>query len=640
MVKGFAGKILRANLTRRSISVDEPDEGFYRRYLGGAGFVSYFLLKELPGGIDPLGPLNKLVFAVGPMTGLPLGGATRDCAGARSPLTGGGIKSEAGGIWPMEFKRTGYDALIVEGAADEPVYLWINPEGAVEIRDARHLWGLDVLQTHEAITRELGDPRIKTTAIGVGGEHLVRYATVMNDLKDAHGRGGLGAVMGSKKLKAIAVRGTKAPEVAQPERIKEFVKWFGANFYEFKTFGKGFTDLGTGAAMEMFNETGNLPSYNFAEGYFDATPEISPKAIANSIRVGMEGCAACPVRCKRVVEFDEPYRVTRELGAPEYETLGTFGSMLGIGDLKAICRANQMANLLAIDTVSAGTTIAFAMECFENGLLTTADTDGLELRFGNADALLKLLPMIANRQGFGDLLAEGSRIAARRIGRGAEQFAMQVKGLEMPMHDPRFKQGMGLVYAVDASGADHCAGIHDSNFTRETGPMEHLRGWGAIDPVPVNDLSPAKVALTRAEFLRNTICDTLVCCIFVPWTATRLAAIVQAVTDWEITVLELGQVAERIGTMRRLYNLREGITAAEDRLPDRFFTGTRRGALKDTPIDREAMQTAIHNWYSSMGWDRETGVPESWKLDALGLSWANDAMKHVSAEEEKPREAL
>ncbi len=341
----------------------------------------------------------------------------------------------------------------------------------------------------------------------------------------------------------------------------------------------------------------------------------------------MEGCAACPVRCKRVVEFDEPYRVTRELGAPEYETLGTFGSMLGISDLKAICRANQVANLLGIDTVSAGTTIAFAMECFENGLLTTEDTGGLELRWGNADALLTLLPMIANREGIGDLLAEGTRIAAQRIGRGAEQYAMQVKGLEMPMHDPRFKQGMGLVYSVDASGADHCAGIHDSNFTRDTPAFEHLRGLGAIAPVPVNDLSPNKVALTRAEFLRNMICDSMVCCIFCPWTVTRLAAIVQACTDWEFTVLELAQVAERIATLRRLYNQREGINAEEDRLPDRFFTGTRRGALKDTPIDREAMETAIHNWYSSMGWDRENGVPEQWKLDALGIGWAADAMK-------------
>ena len=630
MVKGFAGKILRVDLTTRRVTVEEPEEGFYRRYLGGAGFVSYFLLKELAGGIDPLGPENKLIFAVGPLTGLPLGGVTRDCAGAKSPLTGGSIKSEAGGAWPMEFKRTGYDALIVEGVADAPVYLWINADGAVEIRDARHLWGRDVLQTHEAIVQELGDPRVKTSIIGVAGENLVRYATVMNDLKDAHGRGGLGAVMGSKKLKAIAVRGVKQPEVAQPEQIKEFAKWFGQNYYEFKTFAKGFTDLGTGSAMEMFNETGNLPSFNFREGFFDGTPEISPKAMSNSIRVGMEGCAACPVRCKRVVEFDEPYRVTRELGAPEYETLGTFGSMLGISDLKAICYANQVANLLGVDTISAGVTIAFAMECFENGLLTTADTDGIDLSWGNADALLTLLPKIAHREGFGDLLAEGARIAARRIGRGAEQYAMEVKGLEMPMHDPRFKQGMALVYAVDASGADHNAGLHDSNFTRETGPMEHLRGWGAIDPAPTTELSPAKVALARAEFLRNMVCDALTCCIFVPWTATRLAAMVQAVTDWEITVLELGLIAERIGTLRRLYNLREGITAAEDRLPERFFEGTRRGALKDVPLDRQAFQTAIKDWYSTMGWDRETGVPEDWKLDQLGLTWAHEAMKNVT----------
>ena len=630
MPKGFAGKILRVDLTARRISVDQPDDGFYRRYMGGAGFVSYFLLKEMPGGVDPLSPDNKVVFAVGPLTGLPLAGATRDCAGAKSPLTGGSIKSEAGGVWPMEFKRTGYDALIVEGAADQPVYLWINADGEAELRDARHLWGLNVLETHEAIAQELGEPRVKTTSIGLSGENLVRYATVMNDLKDAHGRGGLGAVLGSKKLKAIAVRGTRPPEVAHPDRIKELSRWFGANFYELKNFGKGFTDLGTGSAMEMFNEVGNLPSYNFADGYFDDTDKISPKAIAESIRVGMEGCAACPVRCKRVVEFNEPYQVTRRLGAPEYETLGTLGSMCGIGDLKAICYANQLANLYAIDTVSLGVTIAFAMECFENGLLTTADTGGLELRFGNADAMLKLLPMIVKREGIGDLLAEGTRIAAQRIGRGAEQFAMHVKGLEIPMHDPRFKQGMALIYSVDASGADHCAGIHDSNFTRETPQFEHLRGLGALDPAPVNDLGPNKVALARAEFLRNSMCDSLTSCIFLPWTVTRLVEAVQAATDWEYTALEAGQLGERIAALRRLFNLREGITAAQDQLPARFFKGTRSGAMKDTPIDPQAMQTAIHNFYSSMGWDRETGVPEPWKLDALGIGWAADSMKNIS----------
>ena len=620
-MKGVAGKILRVNLTNRQISVDQPDETFYRTYLGGAGFVAYFMLKEIPPGIDALSPENKLIFAEGPMSGLGMGGATRNCIGGKSPLTGGFTKSEVGGFWPMDFKRTGYDALIVEGKADKPVYIWINPDGKVEIRDAAHLWGKTCLETQDAIAEELGERLVRTAAIGLGGENMVRFAAIMNDLKDAAGRGGMGAVMGSKNLKAIAVRGGKLPEMADPDKIREMAQWMGRNFYDgAKLANKGFSDFGTGAAMEAFNEAGNVPTNNFAEGYFDTISKISPTTIAETVRVGMEGCAACPVRCKKMVAFDEPYKVDARNGGPEYESLGSLGSCCGVDDLKAVSKANELCNLYSLDSISAGVTISFAMECFENEILTTKDTGGIELRFGNADAMLQAVEMIARREGIGDLLAEGSRKAAEKLGRGAEEFAMHVKGLELPMHEPRLKQGMGLMYAVEAVGADHQAGFQDPLFTEETVGFEHLRGAGAVKPVPIDDLSAAKVVNAKAAHQFALFLDSLVCCQFVPWTMTDHVNILRAATGWDYTVHEAMQQGERVENLGRIFNYREGITAAEDKLPKRFFSGTRRGALKDTAIDSEALQNAIKTYYAVMGWS-EDGKPTQAKLDELGIAW-------------------
>ena len=621
-MKGVAGKILRVDLTSRKVSVDQPDEIFYRTYLGGAGFVAYYMLKEIPKGADALSPQNKLIFAGGPITGLGLGGATRNCIGAKSPLTGGFAKSEVGGFWPMDFKRTGYDAIIVEGKADKPVYIWINPEGQVEIRDASHLWGKTCLETQDAIAQELGERLVRTAAIGPGGENMVRYACIMNDLKDAAGRGGMGAVMGSKNLKAIAVRGGKLPEMADPDKIREMAQWMGRNFYEgAKLANKGFSDFGTGAAMEAFNEVGNVPTNNFAEGYFANISKISPKTIAQTVRIGMEGCAACPVRCKKIVGFDEPYKVDPRNGGPEYESLGSLGACCGVDDLKAVCKANELCNLYGLDTISAGVAISFAMECFENEILTTKDTGGIELRFGNAEALLQVIELIARREGIGDLLAEGSKKAAEKLGRGAEEFAMQVKGLEIPMHEPRLKQGMGLMYAVEPVGADHQAGFQDPMFTSESPQMQHLRGAGAVGPTAIDDLGPTKVANAKAAHLFALFLDSAVRCQFVPWMMNDDVAIIRAATGWDFTVHEALRVGERVENLARIFNYREGFTAADDKLPKRFFSGTRQGALKNTAIDPVALQNAIQTYYAMMGWD-ESGRPTRVKLEELGIGWA------------------
>lgn len=623
-MRGFAVKVLRVDLTSRTIQVDQPDEEFYRTYLGGAGFVSYYLLKEVPQGIDAFDPQNKLIFALGPMTGLAMPGATRNCVGAKSPLSGGYSKSEGGGFFPMALKKAGYDAVIVEGKADRPVYLLVTDQ-KVEIRDAAHLWGKTVLETQDAIAAELGEKTIRTAAIGPAGENLVRYACIMNDLKDAVGRGGLGAVMGSKNLKAIAATGRWNPEVADPARIHQLTSMMNKGFADNPLgFAKNLHERGTGGAVMMLagNEIGNLPSYNFGINSFEGTAKVTANAVLETYGVGMEACAACGVRCKKVVEIGEPWNVNRRSGGPEYESLVALGPLCGVDDLASITKANELANLYGMDSISLGVSIGFAMECFENGILTTRDTDGVELKFGNADAMLQMVEMIARRRGVGDLLAEGTKRAAGKLGRGADAFAMHVKGVEIPMHEPRVKQGLGLIYAVGAGGADHCSGMHDTGYTTNSPAFEHLRGMGATRPLPANDLSDEKVASQRASHLWNLFLDSVVCCQFVPWSVDELAEIVRAVTGWSYTTHEAVKLGERVATLGRLFNLREGITSAHDNLPKRMFGPTRAGALKNGGIDPEKFGHAVRTFYAMMGWDEETGVPTRGKMLELGIGWA------------------
>ncbi len=613
---GYNGKILRVNLSNNSTSVETIDELFCRKYLGGAGFVSYFLLKELRRGIDPLSPENKLIFALGPVTGVPLSGSGRHCIGAKSPLTGGYAKAESGGFWGAELKHAGYDAIIVEGKAKKPVYLWIH-DGEVDIRDASHLWGRTTKETEQTIRTELGDNLIRVAAIGAAGENLVRFACVMNDLKDAAARGGMGAVMGSKNLKAIGVRGHNPPQIADPERLREFRQWLLAH----RELWASFNELGTGAAMVAFMDTGNLPVRNFLDGEFPEVSKISAQAVRDTIRIKMEACYACSVRCKKVVKVDEPYSVDPAYGGPEYETLAAIGSNCGVSDLKAIAKGNEPCNAHPLDTSSTGDVIAFAMECFENGLLSIKDTNGIELRFGNAEAMVKIIDLIAKREGVGDLLAEGTARAAQKIGKGALEFAMQVKGLEIGMHEPRVKAGLGLGYVVNPHGADHCANLHDTMYTRPGRAFEDIRLLGILEPLPADDLGPRKVAMFRSVHLLRIALDSLVLCLFVPYDAERVANILEAVTGWRTSVVEMLRVAERILTMARLFNVREGFTAADDKLPNRFFRPKRNGVLSTKSYNREQLEMAKRYYYTLMGWDAKTGIPTLEKLEELGIEY-------------------
>jgi len=625
---GFAGKILRVNLSSGAITTDEPDEEFYRTYLGGAGLVSYYLLKEIPSGVDALSPENRLVWAIGPMTGLPFPGNSRSCVGTKSPLTDGFSKSEAGGFFPMALKQAGYDAIIVEGKAEKPVYLLVTDE-KVELQDASHLWGKTVLETQDLIAEETGIQNIRTSSIGPGGENMVRFACIMNDLKEAHGRGGTGAVMGSKNLKAIAAFGSKRPEVADTEKVQELARWMGQNFKDQPLFGAALSKVGTGEHFGMLgnNEIGNIPSHNFDINSFDDIANITADTTLDTYGVGMDGCAACGVRCKKTVKIGEPWNVDPRNGGPEYESLGSLGSTCDVGDLAAVCKANELANLYSLDTISLGVTIAFGMECYEKELLNLEDTNGVELKFGSGDALVKAVEMIARRQGTaGDILAEGTKKAAERIGKGSEDFAVHVKGVEIPMHDPRVKQGLGIVYAVEAHGADHCAGMHDTAHTQPSAGVDHLMGMGAAGPMRADDLGMDKVITEKAAHTHRLFVDSLVCCSMLPWTIWQHAEIVRALTGWYYTTREALQTGERVATLGRIFNLREGLTTADDTLPKRMFEPTQKGGLKNGGIDREKMQKAIGMFYGAMGWNEQTGIPTDAKLGELKIGWAADSI--------------
>jgi aldehyde:ferredoxin oxidoreductase len=578
--------------------------------MGGAGFVTYFLWKELKKGVDALGPDNIMVFALGPVSGLQLPGAARHCVGAKSPLTGGLAKSEAGGFWAAQLKRAGYDAVIIKGRAEKPVYLWIQ-DGEAVIRDATHLWGKNTKETMEGIRDELGDRHIQTALIGPAGENLVRYACIMHGLHDAGGRGGLGAVMGSKNLKAVAVRGHKLPKLADPERLKQIQQ-------EMLAVKSPLTDMGTGGPdMEVMESLGNLPVRNFRDGLFPEVSKIHGGVIKDTIRVGMEGCYACHVRCKKVVRFEKPYPVDAAYGGPEYETLAALGSNLVIDNLKAIAKGNELCNAYSLDTISTGNVIAFAMECFEKGLLNKDDTGGIELRFGNDEAMLKAIELICRRQGVGNLLAEGTASMARKIGKGSEAFAMNVKGLEPGMHEPRLSAGFGLINMVNPTGADHCSSLPD--FAAFAEPrIINLHHLGIVESLPAEDISPLKVAYARLVQATRILNDCLVLCAFVEYSLDKQAEIVAATTGWETGGMDLIRVTERVLTTARLINYRDGFTSADDKLPERFYQPKTNGVLEHQCLDRDKLEESKRYYYTLMGWDKN-GIPLPQKVEELRI---------------------
>jgi len=624
---GYNGKILHADLTTGTLTVEEPTEEFYRKYLGGQGIGMYYLLRESPSGIDPLSPDSILAVTLSVVTGAPVSGQSRVMVNAKSPLTGSIGDAQAGGFWPAEAKAAGFDAIIIKGKADKPVYLWLH-DGEAELRDATHLWGRVTGDVDAAIRDELDDPKIQVMQIGPAGEKLVRYACIINMANRAAGRTGMGAVMGSKNLKAIAVRGQKKPPIADRKALTALAKWGAKHFPESDVYGMGL--FGTAEVLSPQNKAGGLPTRNWDSGVFEGFEALDGSTMSETILKERDTCYACVVRCKRVVEITEgPYTVDPLYGGPEYETLATFGSYCAVSDLAAVSKANEISNMYGIDTITAGATIAWAMDCFEQGIITADDTGGIELRYGSAEAMVKMTELIAKREGFGDLLAEGMTRAASSFGPEAEELVTAVKANPMPAHMPEVKRSLALIYAVNPYGADHQSHEHDPSYADYPERMAEL---GLVDPQPDDVLNEEKVRYSMVTQHLYSALNTIGVCQFV-WGPSwqlygpeQLAEMVRAVTGWDITLQELMTAGERALNMMRAFNAREGFTRAEDKLPPKLFKPLEGGPSDGIAITEDELAFALSTYYDMCGWDSE-GRPTKAKLEELGIAWVADEVE-------------
>jgi aldehyde:ferredoxin oxidoreductase len=627
MSYGSTNKILRVDLTSRRLSVQELDDDFYRLYPGGKALAGYFMLTEMPAHVDPFAPENLLVIANGLLTGTPLSTATRYVVSARSPLTGTYGESEAAGYFGPELKMAGFEAILVTGRADTPVYLWVH-DGEYELRPAGHLWGRHPHEVQAQIRSELDDEKIRVLQIGIAGENLVRYASITNDLRHFNGRNGMGTVMGSKNLKAVAVRGHA--RVQSLAYDTPGLMALGRRLAQEAQKHPQSVDLqvrGTLGVVEALNAGGILPTRNFLQGAFEGVDGLKWEAYEKQVLTARRTCYACAVRCKREAAVNG--RVS-EYGGPEYETVAAFGSNCAISDLPLIARANELCNMYLIDTISAGATIAFAMECFEHGLIGLKETGGIDLRFGNGEAVLAMIEQIAKRQGLGALLSEGSKRAAEVIGGEAPLFTIEVKGQELAMHDPRGKYNLGLGYAICENGADHLVVPHDPMLANpESVSFKGARGLGITEARPSRSLDDEKLRqffiLERLTSLEKTIGF----CFFGP--APRsfiqpedMLLAINLATGWGLDMEAALRIGERGTNLARLFNAREGFTARDDRLPERLFQGAENGALQGQPIPRQEFQEALHRLYLLKGWDPENGMPLPARLNDLSLGWAAD----------------
>ena len=646
---GFAGKILHVDLTTGSLEIEEPPEERYRTYLGGSALGLYYLLRNTPAGADPYGPENTLAFMLSGTTGAPVAGQSRCTVVAKSPLTGAVGDSQAGGFWPAELKFAGFDGIVVRGTSPKPVYLWIK-EGKPELRDASHLWGKTTEEVDQILEEELDDTRIEVLQVGPAGEKKVRFAAIISMANRAHGRTGMGAVMGSKMLKAIVVRGGKKKlPMADPDALRAIVKRSiplvrdDEDVWELAKYG-------TMGITESQSAVGGLPTRNYLSGSFgfDKAKKIGADvyfdeilrgaATGDQLKQGRDTCYSCAVRCKRVVEAEwQEKALNPESGGPEYETVAMFGSDCGIDDPYAIAYASQLCNEYGVDTISAGATMAFAIECFEKGLITANDTGGVELAWGDADAMLAMLEATLKREGFGDILAEGSAAAAVSIGNGAEDFVVTSKNQELPAHMPRVKPTLGVIYAVNPFGADHQSSEHDGMYTPETieeSPdkyQKRMADIGLTNPQPEDALNEEKIRYALITQYAYSAMDTADVCQFVygpGWEMlgmADLADVINAVTGMEITVDDLLTYGQRRLNLLRAFNAREGITRERDTLPKRLYDDPiEDGPSRGRTLDRDTITEALDTYYRLAGWDAETGNPPRTLLEDLDLAWVAD----------------
>jgi aldehyde:ferredoxin oxidoreductase len=631
MPNGYHGKVLHVDLSRGTLKVEEPSEKFYRTYMGGSAMGLYYILREMPKGADPLGPENVLTLFTGVTTGASISGQSRINANAKSPISDGIGDSQGGGFFPAELKFAGFDGIVIKGRASKTLYLWIK-DGVAELRDASALAGKTTGEAEAAIKAELGDEKIEVLQHGPAAENGVLFSSLVSMSNRNNGRTGMGLVMASKNLRAVAVRGKLKPPVADPKALAALNRT-GPKGVDANPDMDGLAKYGTASVVLPQNMNGTLPTYNYAEGQFESCEPISGETMADTILLRRDTCFACVVRCKRVVEIKEgAYRAEPKYGGPEYETLSTFGSYCGVSDLAAISRANQICNEFGVDTIAAGATVAFAMECFEKGIISAEHTGGLELKFGDADAMLRALELTVRAEGpLGRALSQGSARAAKKWGRGADECLVTVKGAEAPAHMPQAKRSLGLIYAVNPFGADHQSSEHD--WMIEDGMasevyMERLALLGMPKMLPALSLDSEKVRFAYLTEVFYSMLDSVELCQFVfgpAWTLygpAETVEMIRAVTGWDVTVEELMAVGERRLNLMRTFNAREGLDRTQDKLPKKFFKALKgSGPTAGIALDEKEIEAAIDEYYRLARWT-EKGIPTAAQLKKLNIGWA------------------
>jgi aldehyde:ferredoxin oxidoreductase len=613
---GYQGKVLRINLTRQTAETEPLTVELAQDYIGGTGFCLKYLYDEVKGGTDALGPDNKLIFALGPLSGTSVPCASRMAVAAKSPLTGAVGMALSGGYFPVELKFAGYDVLIIEGRSEKPVYLHIDDE-EIKFKDAARIWGMRTSDTQQTIKNDLHDQNIRVACIGPAGENQIAIAAIINELR-AIGRKGLGAVMGSKNLKAIAVRGSKTVAIADKEKLKTARKAFTTAMKESEVLYPAFSKLGTPMVVDATSALGIFPTRNFSStGAYTPVEQIGVD-VQVTRNVGKNPCYNCPVGCSQLkLAREAPYAGTLAEG-PEFETMYSYGGVTGVDNIDAIIAADRLADELGIDTISSGVAVAFAMELYEKGILTDADTGGVALNFGNHVAMLALLTQMAYRQGLGAVLADGVKAAAKKIGKGSEKYAMHVKGLELPGYDVRGAKAHGLSFATTYTGADHGRGYAFQEI------------FGIPIPYAVDRFAAqGKGKLTKwNQDIRTATCDCPTMCAFlldmaVPGIAAKNTAdLLTAVTGLVFTEETVFQCGERVNNLAQAFNVREGFSRKDDTLPERLMSEPLSdGASKGNYISPDDLKVMLDEYYSARGWDPATGKPTREKLVELKLDY-------------------
>ncbi len=600
-MNAWTGTLLRVNLTQGEITKEAVNSDWAREYIGGRGLATRYLYEEGVATADPLGADNKLILATGPLTGTSAPCGARYMVAAKGPLTGAIAASNAGGQWPAELKFAGYDMIIFEGQAEKPVYLWIHNDH-VELRDADHLWGKTTWEADDLIRAET-DPEVKISGIGPAGEQQVLFACVINDKHRGAGRSGVGAVMGAKNLKAVAVRGTQGVKVADPDGFWQAALDTLAKLKEAPVTGQGLGAYGTEVLMNVINESGFLPTRNFQQGQFEGADKIGGETLADTLLVKNRSCFACPIACGRVSHVPDP-RYPKAYEGPEYESAWALGADTGVSDLAAVTKANFLCNQYSMDTIAMGTTLATAMEMYERGILTEKET-GRPLRFGDAEALVEMTEATGKREGFGNELALGSKRLCEKYGH--PELFMGVKGQEFAAYDGRGAQGMGLNYATSNRGACHVRGYTIS--------AEVFGIPEKVDPFATE----GKAELDKLFQDLTAVVDSSGLCLFTTFAVglPEIHALLETATRTGYTEENLLQAGERIWNLERLFNLKAGLTAADDTLPKRILEEPIPDGPSKGQVNR--LSDMLPEYYQLRGWD-EDGVPTPEKLEQLGLA--------------------